>query len=149
MFVVKDDEFNLIAYHEDYEVCERYTMNVSRYHGDLLFITKAKKKEKHLLNEDLYLVRFGYTYIQYGYLQYVEFASSQLIDDVRYSKDVLCRMLEDGQIKKKKDKKIIEDAIRILEDVYENDASYTPTLKHLKSLKDYYDPYIYNTGMSL
>lgn len=152
MYVVYDKNYNIIAFHEDYDVCEEYVENVFKYNKNLepgdLSIDKLKKKSKYKLEnkDDLYLVRYANTYVQNGYLWYLEVLNGQLIDDDKYCLDVLKRILETSNISKD-EYKVIKKAIVVVERLTDEDCCYTPSLDYLKRIKLDYDPYIYNNGV--
>lgn len=146
MYVVLNDNKKIVAFHEDYDVCEIYVDNLEKSHNISLNIAKIKKKNKHLLKglDDLYLVRYGHTYVQEGYLQYVEISEGQYLDDIRYAKDVIYRLLEGAHNIKEKDVKTLSKSTKILDRLLEDMASYTPSLDILNGLKMDYEEYIYN-----
>ena len=107
---------------------------------------KKSSKYKLLGKDDLYLIRYGDTYVQTGYLMYLEMSSEQFIEDDQYALDVLYRLLETSRLNKKQSKKIM-DAIEILEDIVTENREYTPTISELNQLKSDYDAYLYNSGL--
>ena len=90
-FCYDDDEERIIALHDNKEVVEKYCELLKEYHNVNLSIGKIKKKaEDRIKNlDDLYLVRYGDTYVQSGYLLYLQMSSAQLIEDISKTKDVL------------------------------------------------------------
>ena len=149
MYAVYNEDHDIIAYHDDFKICKEYANNIYHCHGYICDIKKIKKRDRYILDKlyDLYLVRFADTYVQQGYLVYLELAGSQELYDIKYSKDVLYKLLEAPGLS---DKKLnhIKKTINILEDIYEEEKIYTPTLNHLKELKLGYDPYLYNNGIN-
>lgn len=148
MYVVLDNN-DIIGFHEEYDVCKKYVDNVYKHHKVILEINKLKKKKRNLLFglDDLYLVRYGYTYIQEGYLLYVELSSEQIVDDIRYARDVIYRILGSQEDLTGKEVSTLSKSTKILEDLYIDASTYTPLLSDLKNLKQDYDPYLYNTGI--
>ena len=148
MYCVYDDKGNIIAFHNKKYIVEKYIDSIYSHHKISLEIGKIKKSSKYKLNknDDLYLVRFGDTYVQTGYLMYIEMCQNQILEDDQQALDILYRLLEIRRLSKKQSKKIMK-AIEVLEKVVDEDRSYVPTLQQLKNLKMDYDPYMYNTGL--
>ena len=142
------DKDHVIALHDDIEVVEKYAGNIYKCHNVKLDIIKIKKKalSKITNKDDLYLVRYGRTYIQVGYLLYVQLMSDQIIEDNKYAKDILLRILEMSRLSSKEEK-VISKAIDILDRTIFDDETYTPEYKELRRLKSDYDPYIYNYNL--
>ena len=148
MYIVHESE-KIIAFHEDKCVVEMYTEAIYKYHKIKLDIRKLTKREKKSSIKnlyDLYLVRYGETYVQSGYLFYLQLSSDQYIEDEKYARDILYRLLESRNLKEKERRKI-EKAVDVLEEKIYDDESYTPTLSELKRMKMDYDPYMYNIGV--
>lgn len=145
MFLSVDSTGKIIAMHDDKEVVEEYNNLIYHYHKIHLNIIKAKKKslKNKKFFDDLYLVRYGQTYVQAGYLTYIQLASDQIHDDMRFAKDILLRVLEINKLSNK-DSKSISKAISIMDDLIYEDEQYTPSITELRNLKNDYDPYIYN-----
>lgn len=145
MYAAFDDKEHVIAYHDRRKVVEAYIENVYKYNDIYLRLKKIRKRDMDILDglDDLYLVVYGETYLQSGYVLYMDFVGDQICRDEQYAIDVLYRLLEIRNIKNRDRKKIVS-AIEVLEDVLYDDNAYTPTLDELKTMKDQYDPYIYN-----
>ena len=94
----------------------------------------------------MYLVRYGETYVQAGYLTYIQLAYGQATEDEKYAKDILLRILELNKISNK-ERKTLSKAVEILDRQIYSENQYTPSLNELKRLKSEYDPYIYNYGI--
>lgn len=135
---------DLIAFNDSYDVCETYIDNVNKSNSNLfdrdLRIYKMRKKALYKLEKlyDLYLVRYGDTYIQQGYIDYLSIVSDQIIEDDQFTIDILERTVTRPEISKK-DAKILMKAIEIMENIHYNDSVYTPDLKDLKKYKDEID----------
>lgn len=147
MYICHDAD-KVIAYHEKKEVVETYVESIYHYHKFRLDIRKATKEEKNMLNKtyDLYLVRFGQTYVQSGYTGYLQIHTESYIEDEKFAKDILYRLLETRGLKGKQYKKV-KGAVKVLEKLIYEDETYTPSLKELTNLKFDYDPYLYNMGV--
>lgn len=148
MFAVLDSKGRLIAYHDEKRVVEKYADSVRSIHHITLNVKKIKKRSKYKLKgrEDLYLVKYGKTYIQEGYVMYIELSDSKFEEDECEAKDVLLRILELNELSSK-DTKAIARVIRLLDKMIYEKEHYTPSFNELKDLKESYDPYIYNYGM--
>ena len=99
--------------------------------------------------EDLYFVRYGRygdTYIQSGYLQYLEFVDDGLHDDHIFCRDILLRILELYDLPSN-EKNSIRKTIKIIEEILDHEEGYIPELNSLKDIKQDYDPYIYNSKL--
>lgn len=147
MFVVCDENDNVIAFHDYLDVVEEYINNVKRTHPDAeLHIGKIKRKRLERMHIDsLYLVRYAETYVQEGYVEYLAIVSDQYIYDYKYARDVLLKILEDGFINKS-ERNILKKATKIVDNILYDSEVYTPDLEELKNLKLDYDPYLYNFG---
>lgn len=147
MFCVLDENENIIAYHENKSIVKKYVGNIYRCHSILLTIKKYKKNDSIYTNlPDLYLVRYADTYVQAGYLLYIQLLSDQVDYDHEYVRDILLRILEITTLSKK-EKKHLEKSVEIIDKMLANEKRYTPTIQDLKSIKTDYDPYFYNAGI--
>ena len=148
MYAVYDDDKHIVAIHDDIHVVEKYVKSVYRCHNILLQFKKVKKSSlnKPEIYDDLYLVRYADTYVQSGYLQYIDFAQSQFIEDDLQARDILMRIIEFSDLSRKEEKKLLK-AVKVLDNILKEDREYTTTLDELKNLKNHYDPYIYSTGL--
>ena len=148
MYCAFDDDNNVIAFHDKKRPVEIYIDRVYQCNKLILKMGKIKKENRYIIRgkDDLYLVRFENTFIQSGYIDYISYASLQIIEDNILAMDILYRLLETERLSKK-ESKVIKKAIEIMEYVTKEDSEYTPTLSQLQELKLSYDPYIYNTNM--
>lgn len=147
MWCVYDSDENIIAFHDSKKVVEKYVDSVFSIHNILLEIGKIKKDSEYKLqnNDELYLVRYNDTYVQEGYLLYLQIVSDCRcgVEDEEFTRDILFRLLEMNRLNNK-EKKVIEKAIKVIDSLLAEDEKFIPTLDQLKSLKLDYDPYIYN-----
>ena len=150
MYCVFDTNNNIIAFHDDLEVVELYKDHVTRSNPDLpeLHIGKIKKKKMKRIDDydELYLVRYSDTYVQSGYLIYLELLSDQFIYDEQQCRDVLLRILECRDITDK-ERKSIERTVKVVDRILQESKEFTPSLKELKNYEADYAPYIYNKGL--
>lgn len=145
MFMSVDTRGKIIAMHDEKSVVEEYNSLIFRYHKIHLDIIKAKKKslKNKAYFDDLYLVRYGQTYVQAGYLTYIQLASDQMSEDMQFAKDILLRILEVNKLSNKESKTLTK-AVNIMDRIIYEDERYTPSINELEHLKNDYDPYIYN-----
>lgn len=141
----------IIAFHKKRYVCDVYIKNLKDTYKDddgefILYIKKIKDKKARLHQDfdKLYLVRYGDTYIQSEYIDYVSIQTEQIMHDNKYAMDVLIRLIDTEFPLSKKEKKYVENTIAILYNIIKEDEKYTPSLKDLKALEDFYEPYLNN-----
>lgn len=148
LFVVKNSNNTLVAYHEDLDVVNEYISNVKVSHPDTDLIV-GKMSEKYVKKKDpkhdLYLVRYSETYVQTGYVSYLEIESSQYIYDMRYVKEIIIRTIDQWKDDlNDKDIKHLKKAAKIFDDILFDAESFTPTLDELKGMQDHLESYMYN-----
>ena len=105
----------LIAYHEDIDVVGKF---VEKQNNDKIQIVKIKKKKKKKILDDvdcqeLYLVQYGDEYVPYEYYDTLKGITDQYSYDLLYCKNILYRLLEDGD-RSEKEMKAIFKTISIL-----------------------------------
>lgn len=138
-----------LACHESKKVMLEYKQSLIRdneedydIHDDVYRILKIKKRElKNRVNiNDIYLVRYGYTYVPYMYFESLDIMDSQILQDNDFCIDILYRLLEDPELT---DKNInhIEKTIKILEKYNQQAREYTPNEDKLKYYKNIVDRY--------
>ena len=148
LFVVKNSNNTLVAYHEDLDVVNEYVSNVKVSHPDTDLIV-GKMSEKYVKKKDpkhdLYLVRYSETYVQTGYVSYLEIESSQYIYDMRYVKEIIIRTIDQWKDDlNDKDIKHLKKTAKIFDDILFDAESFTPTLDELKGMRDHLESYMYN-----
>lgn len=148
LFVVKNSNNTLVAYHEDLDVVNEYVSNVKVSHPDTDLIV-GKMSEKYVKKKDpkhdLYLVRYSETYVQTGYVSYLEIESSQHIYDMRYVKEIIIRTIDQWKDDlNDKDIKHLKKTAKIFDDILFDAESFTPTLDELKGMRDHLESYMYN-----
>lgn len=148
LFVVKNSNNTLVAYHEDLDVVNEYINNVKVSHPDTDLIV-GKMSEKYVKKKDpkhdLYLVRYSETYVQTGYVSYLEIESSQYIYDMRYVKEIIIRTIDQWKDDlNDKDIKHLKKTAKIFDDILFDAESFTPTLDELKGMQDHLESYMYN-----
>ena len=149
MYCIYDTNKKIIAFHDDYDVVETYVDHIYKCHKGEEFpnlrIGKIKKKKlKKVIDIDnLYLVRYADTYVQSGYIEYLELISSQHIYDNQQCKDILLKILECNPLSDK-ERKSIEKTVEIIDRFLSEAKEFTPTLYDLKMCEIDYAPYMYN-----
>ena len=133
MYCAMDNNDHLIAFHDSKHVVEKYVESVKTLHDIELKVGKVKEESESKLDgkDDLYLVKYNSSYIQAGYLLYVQINMDGFIEDEIAARDVLYRIIE----------------VNRLEGIIYNDTHFVPTLEQLRTMKYQYDPYIYSTGI--
>lgn len=147
MFLIYDEK-HLIAMSDEKKIAKKYIDNLEFSHHETsgMYYVKVKDKDQRVKNnEELILVRYGDTYVQKGFLPYIEMADDQVILDEEYCIDILKRLIEVRSLNKK-DMKILTKAIMLLDKYCCADALYTPSIQELRNFKEMYDPYLYKFG---
>lgn len=140
MYAIINDKGKIIAFHNKRKIVELYLDSVED-NNNLSIVEINNELDSSL--EDLHLVRYQNTYIQSGYLIYINLASDNIIEDEEYAKEILLRTIEIQNLTDKENKKLIK-AIEVLDKIIHKDKKYTPSLNELKSIKDHYDYYLLN-----
>ena len=150
MYCAYDSNHRVVAFHDEYDVVEKYIKNVIASHDECpdLHIGKVKKKKLKKLEDfdDLYLVRYAHTYVQSGYMVFLEMLSSQHIEDQQQCKDMLLKILECNTLSNK-ERKHIEKSVKIIDRILEESKEFTPSITELKGYEQDYYPYLYNKGV--
>lgn len=140
-YIIYDEQQRVVAYTDDKEILEKYLFNIEKTtHKKYSF---KKIKYKHIKNiseyDDLYLIRYGDTYIPNKYYKYMELCDTK--EETRQVIDYLIRQLEQRELRDKK-RKLVEKMILLIEKWYEEEKEYTPTNEELQNIEDHYKPYI-------
>ena len=134
MYGVMDSNGDLIAFHEEKRVIKKYMEDYFHTNNEHLLPFHIKKKKvskyKHLY-EDLYLIRYGGSYIQSKYLIIKQLDIEPYLDDLYYAKDVLIRTIEFSDSKKDIEK--MSECYDILEEEIKKIRKETPSLTTLKN----------------
>lgn len=126
--VLRDDK--IIAAHDDLDVVSEYVIHQPS--KDIMRILKIKKQKADALLEEisefenLYLVRYGDSYLPYDQYLIIKNISQQRDYDMKYCVDILYRILEENIPQSKKDIAAIHRVIYILENEIESldDSDY-------------------------
>lgn len=126
---------NLIAYHEEKEVVNKFIEQ--QKNDDIQIIKIKKKKKKEILDDmdcqELYLVQYGEEYVPYEYYDTIKGITDQYSYDLIYCKNILYRLLEDGE-RSKKDMKAIFKTISIITE--ELSSSCNLSIQELETIRD-------------
>lgn len=149
MYCAYDKENNIIAIHDKKRIVKAYIDNYYESNGIILNIGKIKESSEYKLKEkdDLYLIKYGNTYIPSGYVLYNQLSIDPILEDDEYALDVLYRILEVNRLNKK-EVKIISNAIKVMERLVKDDKSYTPSKEELDNIKNNYELYLNHTGLN-
>ena len=145
MYCVYDGNNRIIAFHDDLEIVTSYVHDIQHSHSDAndLQIGKIKKKKvKSTIDYyDLYLVRYGDTYVQSRYIDYADLVGGQCMYDNQQCRDTLLRILECDDISDK-ERKSIEQTVKIINRILDNDKKYTPTIQQLITYETEFSQYM-------
>lgn len=104
----------IIGIHEDINICNAYLNDVRINKNSLCSVVKLKKKHKKIDKlYDLYLLKYGDSYIQTKYYDTLEYEDSVIIDQYIEAKNTLLSLL--NFIDDEKEKKHINKTILILD----------------------------------
>lgn len=147
IFAVKNKDGNLVAYHVDRKVVEEFFDN-SRSSGsdDCYEIKKYKINDSDSFNKkygDYYLVPYNMTWVQQGFITYLELRDSNTLRDIIFARDVLSNMISKHIIECKSDKqsKHIQKTLNMIDKVIADFSFHTESISSLNSMKDYYEPF--------
>ena len=140
MYGVKSDDNKLVAIHDELPIVIKF-MNDQPNHK--FEIVKLKKKFMKKIKEtedytDLYLVRYNDKYIPYSVYETYKRTTDGYLYDLKFTKDILCRLLEEDSISSK-ERKYISKTIEYLSNQIHGDNDIPlDILKSMKLLDDEY-----------
>lgn len=106
-----------VAFHDERRVIDTFKVNYELSNPEEKLI-RVKLKKNQLDNypeySDLYLVRYGESFVQSKYLYIAQLDSDQIVYDYQYAKDMLNHIAE--FIKDDKKRKVLAKASSIVED---------------------------------
>lgn len=130
----------IIAVHDEKKVVQMYCKDIyDIYHIESEIMTIDKKELNKNIYTDLYLIRYGSSYIQSCYYGVAKYDDEQFLYDLNYSKDVLIRLLEFEKNEKKS--KHLRKSIEIIEKEiyrYKNTVKSPIHLDELHKLRQSY-----------
>lgn len=142
MYIVVNNDYEIVAHHEEYDVCRRYRDNVYKTSQEMLEIINTKKK-KISVPDDLYLERFLDTYVPKRYILYLELSGSiELYEDHLHAKDTIFRILEHEKLGKKQKKGLIK-GLEVLLELLDDEMNYTPSPDECKRLEEHYSEFLH------
>ena len=129
MYVLMRSE-KAVACHDSKKIIIKYKNYILRDNDEDEIIYKIYKIKKSKLQgriniNDLYLVRYGNTYVPFKYLDSLDIVASQVIYDNEYCIDVLYKFLEEPDLTDT-DIHHIEKTINIIEKYNKEAKKYTP-----------------------
>lgn len=135
---------NIIAIHRKKEVIKEYCDHLQEnYPNKELYIVKLRKNAKFIDKnrfDDLYLCGYMNTYIQSGYVKYLDIVKSPHNNKFEIAYELLMDISQNLDISKK-EKRSITNVLRILERIKKKERNFTPSLEELEMLKEQYLPY--------
>ena len=140
MYGVKSDDNKLIAIHDELPIVIKF-MNDQPNHK--FEIVKLKKKFMKKIKEtedytDLYLVRYNDKYIPYSVYETYKRTTDGYLYDLKFTKDILCRLLEEDSISSKECKYISKTIEYLSNQIHGDNDIPLDTLKSMKLLDDEY-----------
>lgn len=135
----------LIGFHEEKRVVKQYLKSVQdRSKGIFQIIRISQKKIEKIPNyQDLYFIRFGKTYIQFGYEEYISDDYATILAELYLAKEVLLKLeLKDHLSKSTRNG--LKKTLLLLEEEIEAEETMVPTLDELKCIKDHMEEFRYH-----
>lgn len=136
------DQQELIAYHEEKRVVTNYCKAFQKKNYQC---KKMKSSELQRIPnyQDLYLVRFGKTFIQMEYESYIRDDTELFLSELYLCKDVLLKLYELGNIEEK-ERPALKKVLCLLEEEIQDTETMIPTLEELKRLKESMEAFRYH-----
>ena len=144
MYAVYDGN-KLIAYHDEKRVVKQYCESINQIKHKQVYYVKIPKRiwMKKWYDPDLYLIRFGKTFIQSGYAECIETDYNLNLSELYLTKDILMKVGELYHISPKEMKSITKSIV-ILEKIIHQEETLVPTLEELKQIKSHLDEFRYH-----
>ena len=139
------DGKNVVAFHKKRKVVEFYCARIYQNHQKVFYVGKISKKKLANIEDfdDLYLREYQCTFLQSGYIEYLEIALGDIVAERIELKIKLEDILNVTKFNSKT-QKIIKKGIDTVETAFEKDAMFTPELAELKQMKLDYEQYSIN-----
>lgn len=148
MFGLMDEKGKPIGFHNEKRIIKRYKKHYEEENDVSLLmfkISKNKLKKYRGLYEDLYLVKYGSTYIQSKYYYSHLLDVEPLIRDLEDAHDVIIRIIEFLDNSDKSE--TLSLALDIIDEEKKKIKHSTPPINELEERKMHYDEYrYYSTG---
>lgn len=139
MLCTKDGD--AVAFHKEKRIIQKFKMDyeISNNTELDLFVIKGKNINKYPDYSDLYLVKYGESYVQTKYFYIANIEYGQIIYDYNYAKDVLNHIIEFTKDNKKE--KHLMKAVEIIEGELRNIQSNISSIELLDELDNEYQTY--------
>ena len=141
MYGVKTGDNKLVAIHDELPIVIKFMNEQPNHKFEIIelrkkFMNKLKKTNEYT---DLYLVRYNDRYIPYSVYETYKRTTDGYLYDLKYAKDILCRLLEENDMSNK-EHKYISKTIEYISNQLHDDTGIIPlnTLKDIKLLDDEY-----------
>lgn len=146
MYGLVDEMNQPIAFHREKRVILKYMKGYEKTNNEMLrpIHIKNKKVKNYYHYEDLYLVRYGETYIQSKYLYVRQLDLEPLLHDLECAHDVIIRIIEFNNNEKECSK--LSKALDIIDTETERLKNEIPSTSDLESRKIDYDMYQYKVS---
>ena len=133
-----NNKIEYVAFHDEKRVIKKY---IEMCDDKDLKLTKIKRKKAEKIPNftNLYLIRYNDTFIQNGYTEYVDM--TDMMYDHIMCRDELMSILEMYDFTKK-EKKAFLKVISCIDEIIDEDKSWTPSLNALKDVENDVYPYI-------
>lgn len=130
-----------IAFHNEKRVILKFKHDYELSNNEdlAIFVIKGKDIKKYSDYSDLYLVRYGESFVQTKFLYIAELDYGQIVYDFNYAKDVLNHIIE--FIKDEKKIKRLMRSVEIIEEELENIQSNVPSIESLMERDEEYNIY--------
>ena len=134
VFMLCTEDGEAIAFHNEKRVIDKFRMDyeISNNTHLTLFKIKGKNLDKYPDYSDLYLVKYGESYVQTKYFSIADVEYGQILYDYNYAKDVLNHIIEFTK-DNKKEKQLIK-AVKIIEDEIYRISSNVSSVETLEEL---------------
>lgn len=141
--VINTENNNIIAFHEDQDIVNLYLENLDDEASSNLECKKVKISDGKLPKyTDKYLVPYNKTYIQEGYIQFLDIVNdNNTINDLKFTREMLMSLVDRKIIKSDKKKKKICSVVDMLNKLIEDEDYYTPSINQLENYKSNFEYY--------
>lgn len=133
----------LIAYHNEKRVVKKYLESIKDKDSLKILKTPNEWIEQQKDYEDLYLIRYGKTFVQCGYYEYIYEDYRTNLSELYLTKDVLMKLFEVGDFDQK-EKRTISKTIQIIAEAIDNEEEAIPSLEELKQIKEHVESFRYH-----
>lgn len=141
--VLNTNTRDMVAFHEDKDIVEIYVDNLEKDSGSNLEVCKCKIDQDDLSKyRDLYLVPYKKTYVQEGYISFLDIVNDRhAVDDLKFTREILQSLVERDLVDSSKKKKKVMSVVNIINDLIDDDGHYTPSIETLKGYEMNFNSY--------